>query len=271
MAQEGRLSQARRKPLMIPREHGAYGQLLFPLVTALAVGRPGVAALALAGAAIAAFIAHEPLLVLLGQRGGRAARERRAEARRWFLGFAGAAVTLGVVALAALPRDARIAIILPLVLASALGVMIVRGREHTTPGEVVSALTLSSLALPIALAARASIGAALTCALVFAVAFVAATVCVRAMILWAQRRAGALPRSAAGAFAAGGVAVLAALSRADVTHAVGAWAALPVCGVGLWIVAVPPSPRHVRRVGWTLVGATVVTSALLIAGLRAPR
>src|SRR5262245_28487506 len=71
---------------MLPREHGAYGQLLFPLVTALAVGWPTVAAYGLAVAGIALFVAHEPLLVVMGQRGVRAEREQTRRAWRWLTG-----------------------------------------------------------------------------------------------------------------------------------------------------------------------------------------
>ena len=70
--------------LLIPREHGAYGQLLMPLLVSLVIGGAAAGALALAAAAVAAFLAHEPLLVLLGQRDGRASRDRNADARRSF-------------------------------------------------------------------------------------------------------------------------------------------------------------------------------------------
>src|SRR5205823_6340503 len=72
---------------LLPKEHGAYGQLLFPLITAMAVGRPGVAAWSFAAAAVCAFLAHEPLLLLLGQRGPCARRERQDDAVRWFAAF----------------------------------------------------------------------------------------------------------------------------------------------------------------------------------------
>jgi hypothetical protein len=52
----------------------AYGQLRFLMVTALAIGRPGTAAFAWAGAATLAFLVHEPVMVLLGQRGAKASR-----------------------------------------------------------------------------------------------------------------------------------------------------------------------------------------------------
>lgn len=66
---------------LMPREHGAYGQLALPLLTALFSGRPTAAAFLYAAAAVFAFFAHEPLLVLLGQRGSRAFRELGARAR----------------------------------------------------------------------------------------------------------------------------------------------------------------------------------------------
>jgi len=49
---------------MFPKEHGAYGQLLFPLATSLLVAGVTGAALLTAVAACAAFLSHEPLLVL---------------------------------------------------------------------------------------------------------------------------------------------------------------------------------------------------------------
>ena len=49
---------------MLPREHGAYGQLAFPLVTALVIAGVTLSGVLIAVAAIAGFLAHEPLLVL---------------------------------------------------------------------------------------------------------------------------------------------------------------------------------------------------------------
>jgi hypothetical protein len=51
-----------------PREHGAYAQLGAPLATAIAMQAPTIGALALASAACLAFLANEPLLVVLGHR-----------------------------------------------------------------------------------------------------------------------------------------------------------------------------------------------------------
>lgn len=54
--------------MLVPREHGAYGQLLLPIATTLIIGRPTAPALAIAAAAVFVFLIHEELLVLAGGR-----------------------------------------------------------------------------------------------------------------------------------------------------------------------------------------------------------
>jgi hypothetical protein len=69
---------------MLPKEHGAYGQLLFPMATAFAVAGVSPESGVAAAAMTAVFLAHEPLLVWLGRRGSRAKRENGRRAM-WFL------------------------------------------------------------------------------------------------------------------------------------------------------------------------------------------
>src|SRR5512140_1483244 len=92
---------------LIPREHGAYGQLGFPLLAALGCGRPGVAALCLVLAFVAAFIAHEPVLILLGDRGTRARRESYRDAVLTLAVSGGVAIVAAGVALAFMPAAHR--------------------------------------------------------------------------------------------------------------------------------------------------------------------
>jgi len=252
---------------MVPREHGAYGQLLVPLITALAIGRPGVAAVACAVAIVAAFLAHEPLLVLLGQRGARAARDQRAAAMRWLALFAGIAVVLGGAALVTVDRSVRVALLVPLVGAAALGVMIAGRNEHSSGGEIVAAVTLSSVAAPVALAAGSSVIAAVTCAVVFAAGFVVATIAVREVIAQTRRRT-VLTRTASACGAAAIVGGLVVLSRVGMVAGVAPVAAVPMSAGAAALAIVMPAPRHLRMIGWLLVGATVLTSGALIVGLR---
>ncbi len=67
---------------LAPREHGAYGQLFAPLVAALLATRITLPGLAFAVAGTCAFYAHEPWLVIAGQRGQRVEREMLRPAKR---------------------------------------------------------------------------------------------------------------------------------------------------------------------------------------------
>lgn len=219
-------------------------------------------------AAVCAFLAHDPLLVLLGQRGSRAVREQGAQARRWFATSALAAAVCGAGAVVTMPPPTRVALIVPSALALVLAALILTRREHSMAGETLTALTLSSLAWPTAMASGASIAAAVTCALVFAVALVAGTVSVRAVIMHTRQPPAIGSRVMAAALSLCSVAALAGLPRAGIIAAGGSFAALPMCGLACVLVAFPPSARHLRRVGWALVSATTATSGILIGLLR---
>ena len=114
---------------MIPHEHGAWGQLAMPLLTALAIGRPSASAFLLALGVVLAFVAHEPLLVLLGQRGRRVAEEEGPRAQRWLAGTIGLAAAAGLSGLALAPGPARAALALPALLAAMVAVLVRRRLE----------------------------------------------------------------------------------------------------------------------------------------------
>jgi hypothetical protein len=96
---------SRREPHLImthgrslwPREHGAYAQLGAPLLCALLVRAPTLPAILLASGAVFAFLANEPLLVLLGHRGRRmlATESGRARVRLTCVGSLGDVEHLG--------------------------------------------------------------------------------------------------------------------------------------------------------------------------------
>lgn len=253
---------------MVPREHGAYGQLLFPLLTAMAMGRPSFAALAVGAGAVAAFVAHEPLLVLLGRRGARARRAQRHEARWWLLVCGAAALFLGATAVALLPAASRWTVSVPLTLTAVAAVWIARGKERSTSGEILVAAALASVSFPVAVASAVSTMGALTCALVFTAAFTAATVSVRAVIRAAHGTGGPVERVAA----LGTVVLLltgvAALALSGVILPAGLWAASPVCAVALVLALAIPPPRYLRQIGWMLVGASPLTGVILTAAVR---
>src|SRR5512137_627440 len=116
---------------LLPHEHGAYGQVALPLVCALALGRPGMAAALLAAGAFAGFLSYEPLLVAVGNRGQRARDEDGPRARRLAAGLLAAAVALAGAGFLLSPPPARLASAVPPALAAAIALLVRLELERT--------------------------------------------------------------------------------------------------------------------------------------------
>lgn len=252
---------------LLPKEHGAYGQLGLPLVTAIALGRPTLSAVALAVAFVAAFIAHESLLVLVGQRGGRAKREDGERALHQLSSLLLLAATGVVIACVKGPWPVVMALALPAALALAMVPVIAARRERSAVGEVLAAVALSSTALPVGLASGASLLAALTAAAVWSLGFAVVTVVIRGVLAFSRGRADARLGARAipaAALLAGSVALAAAGSVAAGLAA----GVAPLCVLAMVLAAAPPPARHIKAVGWGVVAAGVATVGLLVATLR---
>ena len=252
---------------MFPKEHGAYGQLLFPIVTALAVGRPGAPAFALSAAALCAFLAHEPLLVLLGQRGGHTAREQRSAALVWFASLALVGVALAIYAIPAMRGSAQRAVVFSGALAVILALVIFSKRERTTGGEILSAVTLSSLALAVGLASGVSHDTAMTCAVVYAASMSVGIVGVRAVIMHTRRPPALASRIGAVVGSIAVPVVLGVCAKIGAVNPIAPWASVPLSLAGVGLATWPPPARRLRVVGWTLVVATALTALVLVATL----
>jgi hypothetical protein len=252
---------------MFPREHGAYGQLLFPIATAMAIGKPDLSALCLAAAVSCAFLAHEPLLVLLGGRGLRAQRDDRPRASKWLAGFAVLAATFGIAAHLLTP-DLWKATLIPGLLGAVLLLLVVAGFGRSVFAESLTAIALASVAYPVALLCGATAVAALTCAAVFGAGMASASIAVRAVIARTRNPPAAGARAGAVVFSIGVIAVLAWLQfEAHADRAV-VWTALPLTLVSIALAAIAPQAKHLRRVGWTLIATTIATAAALVATQR---
>lgn len=254
---------------MLPKEHGAYGQMAFPLLAAFIAGGVSAAGVLFAATVIALFVAHEPASVLLGGRGVRARREQGARARRWLAGAGSVAVIAGIAAIAVMPPPARLSLLLPaascLVL---LAVALTRG-EKSWQGEVMVAITFATAAVPVYVAGEGGLAMAIAIAIPFALLFICGTLAVRVVIL--RVRGGGDPiaarrtRTAALALSAGSVVVLAALVAGDVLPAMVLLASAPGLLLAAAVAAVPPHPTSLRRIGWALVAASMVTLAVIVA------
>ncbi len=252
---------------LVPHEHGAWGQLAMPLLTALAIGAPSRAALALTLAVVLAFVAHEPALVLLGHRGRRVKDEEGRRALRWLVATGGLAAVAGAAGTILAPPLARLALAVPAALAALVAVLVVLRLEKTVAGEIAVAATLASAGLAVALAGGADPGHAVAAALAWVIAFSAATLAVQAILERVRSKGARDPGRLHAAGAVLLVAAGAALSLAGLP-AVLAWATLPTAALSVVVCLGRFSPRRLRELGWAMVGSSTLTLVILVAGLR---
>src|SRR5512142_680277 len=139
-------------PRLLPREHGAYAQIIFPLLTALALGDRNASELLWVAAAAALFVVHEPLLILAGERGRRIQAQLGVRARTFAMVLIFAAAAAGIMGWWLAPQRARLAALLPFALGVLLLSLIIAHKEKTLAGELLAALTFSTMLLPVALA-----------------------------------------------------------------------------------------------------------------------
>jgi hypothetical protein len=259
---------------MWPKEHGAYGQLAFPLATAFAVAGITWPAFLTGAAAVASFLAYEPWLVLVGRRGPRASRDQDARATAWLAVSGTAAMTAGAVAVWLSPPDTRWAFVLPALPAALFGLALAREQEKSVMGEIAAAAALSMVAAPTALAAGASFDVAVAIGGAFALVSVASTLGVRVVVL--RVRGGgdhAAVRLTRWLFVIVSACVTVGLTAAAASSML-PWVTLSASAPGVAVAALlvfrPPPPTRLRTVGWTLVSTSALAALMLIAGLRVP-
>jgi len=261
---------AARPRSLLPQEHGAWGQLAMPIASALLVGRPAPAALLLAAATVLAFLAHEPFLVLLGHRGKRAQGEDGTRARRLVRLLLCPAVACGAAGAWLAPWPARLALVASLALMSIVIALVLAKRERTVPGELTVVTTLALSGLAIALAGGAPLRVAAAVTVTWVLAFAASVFAVQVVLEHARSRGG---RGSAVRNALAAVLVTGLGSGAAVRAGLGWVVPVAVAPPALLSVAVCLanfSPKHLRRLGWSLVAATSTTLLVLAIGLRAP-
>lgn len=282
------------RPSLLPKEHGAYAQMAFPLGTGLLLSAPSFSAFALALAAIALFLSNEPMAILLGVRGKRLKDQLGARAKGRATLLVGVGVGLGLVGLWRSGSTVWPEIVYPLAAAVLLIPTVLLGRQKSLIGEFVVVTTFSSLLLPLAAASGANHVQAVLAAVVWWVSFGLGTLevhAIKARLKTASKRQWTRWGSPSVAAITVAVALWMALGQASpflrewgrgtFPGAMGpggtTWASdtmrlLPPSAAAL----LPPAlatltlsvfrihPRHLKRVGWTLVGANALTLILLL-------
>lgn len=258
---------------LLPKEHGAYGQMALPLLTSLAVTglRPLPAWLCLI--VIAGFLLHEPSLVVMGLRGPRA----RWQVSRFAWLYIGVVAAMGVIAglvvLVSMPRSALWTLLVPVMFAVALFAAAFRGREKTATAQVSAALAFSAVALPICASVGIPLRVGVLLSAAFAVQFGLTTLAVRVVVL--RVRGGgderATRRTRVLVYGIAAVTLMAVMAGVFARRVPG-WVLLPfVPGIAAAVItaAWPPPATRLKRLGWTLAATSVVTAIALVAIGRA--
>jgi len=248
----------------MPREHGAIAELAFPLLSGLIIGGFTPAGAGFAAAAVFLFLAYEPAAILLGIRGARLREQWRGVARRRvvLLGVAGGAA--GILGFALAPPAARLLALVPAVLAATLVPAAAARRVKTLAGEVVVAAALAGMHLPIARAGGA-VGVAVggPAALWAAVSILAILGVHSLKARFKHQPHWSIPATVVAAGAAVAAVVL-LVAAGPPLRRLGLALAAPALA-GLTLSLLPLHPRHLKRVGWTLVAADALALVALVA------
>lgn len=258
---------AARAGLLLPKEHGTYGEVLFPLATALLLGNGATAAWAVAVAALGGYLGHEAFAVVLGQRGGRARREDAVRALVSLLLF-GAIAAAGLSTAWASAPTLR-SWIWPAVLLSAVAIALAwAGRERSALGESLAGAALASWGIPAAVGGGVAPDAACLVWGVWVVSFVASTLAVRSVIARNTRRNPRPLQVATVVVTAAAVVAAAVIPIGGVTRVQRVLCLVPTVVSVLFLLVADIPARRLRAVGWTLVGASAVTMLVLVLAFR---
>lgn len=251
------------RSLLLPREHGAYGELGFPLLTAFLIGRATIAAIAFALASIAAFVAHESLLIVLRQRGQRAFDNERARAFRWLIVLSACVVAAATVGLVEAEPAVRAWCTVPAGLAGIAIALVLSRRERTLLGEMVVSSALVSASLPVAVSAGAPPSVAVTMAVVWMVNFGLSTIAIRGLIAASRTHSRPTLLRASRLVSLLLVTIAIVMTARRVSSPAVVAGITPAVVMSLLLAGVRPSPRRLRTVGWMLVGASTLTAGAL--------
>ncbi len=261
-------SPSGRPRLLLPREHGAYAELLFPLLTALALGNFNMAQWLLAFAAVAVFLAHESLLIIVGDRGSRARSQLMGQAKWTSAVLLAIACTTAAFGLWQAPAATFWAVLIPVCSTVLLIPLIISHREKTLAGEFLVALIFSTALIPIALAGAVVFETATAAAGVWFAVFAIETLTVRAVkahLKPGMERARLTRAIMIFNLSLAVVAILLFLNREPLFAPIAA--IVPAALVALACVWLRVHPRHLRTLGWALVTCDLIALIMLTASL----
>lgn len=254
-----------RHELLLPREHGAYAEVVFPVLTGLTVGSTSIAAIGLAIAAVAFFLVHEPIAVMTGSRGARAKEIWGTKARDRVILLSSVGIACGIAAMLVADSQTRLATLAPLGCGTILLPAFLSGRLKSVSAEVLVIAALSLIAVPMVISNGVAWSMGWTTAGVWFLVFSLGTLGVHAI----KAKAKTTTRGKWTIIVtplAGAVTVFTCFGAAWTGRLPLAVALALMLGgtVAVVLSIIPVHPRRLKTVGWTLVTSNVITWVLLL-------
>lgn len=247
--------------LLLPREHGAYVQLLAPLTLSFVLTGGSLAAALLAAASVAAFVANESLLVVLGHRGKRAYEQSRRRAIGMLMGLVPLAIALGATGILMANWPTRIVAAALLVPTAGLVALGIKRQQRTLLGELFALVSLAGAAVPVATAAGMPVVSALRLLAAWTVGYGCSAICVHRVIERGRHRRSA-PDVALAGFFFGITCVVALAARKTFAFS----PAVPLAFAASIVAYLAPPPARLRTIGFVMVGASSlsIVAALVV-------
>ncbi|WP_231617301.1 YwiC-like family protein [Novipirellula aureliae] len=242
-----------------PKEHGAYAILIIPVLTSFAAVGVSWVGVFVAAASVAGFLAHEPLLVMIGHRGQRA-RRSATTASRYLLTLTVICIASGVASLISGNVAVRVALIGCVVLATLSFGVAFAGRHRTPLGQTAGVIGLSAPCVPILLAGGMGTGDALKTWVVWLLGFAATTLAVRSVIAFQKHRNRMLHWTGLTAISVFPLSMFVWWMDAN------DWVlpVIPMVLASWYLMIQPPPAKRLKQIGWSLVGATVLTAISVV-------
>jgi hypothetical protein len=255
-----------RHESLLPREHGAYAEIAFPIVTGVSLGAPSFAAVCFGISAVALFLMHEPVAVLRGIRGTRAREVWIHRARLRTASLAVTAVLAGAAAMVTTSAEGRLAAAVPLGCGVVLLPSFLAGRMKTIAAETLVIGALSATVLPLAISSGVEASLAWSASGVWFVTFLLGTLAVHAIKAKTGKRVDAQWAIVVAPLLSVATVVVGLFAARSHWLPLGVSLALTLGGiVGIALSVIQIHPRQLKRVGWSLVLSNMIAWVLLIA------
>lgn len=243
-----------------PKEHGAYAILGVPLVAALCIEKINAVVVLIMVAAIAGFMAHEPLMIAMGRRGRRALLAAPQAASRFSL-LMFVALWSGGMAIWWAPPDVRLALAVCLLFAGLGFALSAAGLQRTLPVQMIDMLSLTLPSSAMLLAGGVNQDVVVRLSAAWVMGRIATTTAVRSAI---AKMKTSLHRDIPIMNDAIFVSMIVACPFGILSGLGELIVITPMLATAVWLRFLPPGLIHLRTIGWLLLAVNILCAVWMV-------